>query len=546
MSLARRARTLAVAAALSALALPLAACGGSSAASGPTGTASSSAQPVDGGALTFAIGNDPISLNPDGTGSGNDTLYVTRQLVDSLLWQDPKDGSLKPWLASSWEANADSTQFTFHLRDGVTFSDGTPFDADAVKANFDDVIAAGAKSTAAPSFVGYTSTTVVDPHTVQVAFAAPNAAFPQATSTVALGFVAKSTLAIPFDQRSSGKGVIGTGPFVLDHYTKDTETVLNARTDYAWGPAGATSHPHLKSVTFQVIPEQGVRTGALTSDQVDAIGGVQPTDIETIQGAGLDLVHRANPGISFGLTFDEARPLGADPAVRQAVALAIDPKVVRDTALSDGFAVAKSPLASTTPGVADESKLIVTDPKKAEQVLQADGWAKGSDGIYAKDGQKLAPVLAWITNFGPNETSVQLIQQQLKAVGIDATLWSGAVPDFIKGLSTGTGQFDLVWGNLSRADGDVLRTQYSVKATNYYHLNDPDLEALLQKQLTISDTKARADVLAQAQARLVTQHHVVPVHELTTYLGLQPKVHGVALGADSRLDQLTGAWVDGK
>ncbi|WP_028046792.1 ABC transporter substrate-binding protein [Cellulomonas sp. URHE0023] len=524
----------------------LAACSSGTTEAGSDESASTAADaPVDGGDLTFAIGNDPISLNPSGVGSGNDTFYVTRQLVDSLLWQDPADGSLKPWLATKWEANADATQFTFTLRDDVTFSDGTPFTAESVKKNFDDAIAAGAKSSAAASFIGYAGTTVVDPTTVTVAFTTPNAAFPQASSSVALGLVADSTLAIPFDDRASGTGVVGTGPFTLDHYTKDTETVLKARPEYAWGPAGRenTGKAHLDSVTFQVIPEAGVRTGALTSDQVNVIGGVQPTDIATLEDSGFDVVHRANPGITFGLTFNEAGALGSDPAVREAIALTVNPTEVRDTALNDGFAVAQGPLASTTPGVADVSTSIVTDPKKAASVLEKAGWAKGADGIYAKDGKPLAPVLVWITNFSPNQTSVELIQQELKANGIDAQLWSGAVPDFQAKLKEGS--FDLVWGNLSRADGDVLRTQYSTAATNFYKLADPDLEALLQKQLTIGDPTERDAVLADAQERLVTQHHVVPVHELTTFLGLDTDVHDVQLGADSRLDQLTQAWIAG-
>jgi len=536
-------RTLRIATGLAALGLALTACStGTTPAASSSGSAS--ATPVDGGDLTFAIGNDPISVNPAGIGSGNDTLYVTRQLVDSLLWQDPADGSLEPWLATTWEANADQTEFTFTLRDGVTFSDGTPFTAASVKANFDDSVAAGAKSSAAASFIGYQGTTIVDDHTVKVAFATPNAAFPQATSTVALGFVADSTLAIPFDERASGKGVVGTGPFVLDHYTKDTETVLTARDGYAWSPADrkGAGAPHLAKVTFQVAPEASVRTGSLTSGQVQAIGGVQPTDIPTLEDAGLQLVSRANPGIPFGLTFNESSDLGKDPAVREAIALAIDPTQIRDTALSDGFKVAVGPLASTTPGVADESSHLVTDPAKAASVLESDGWVKGADGIYAKGGTKLAPVLAWITNFSPNQTSVELVQSELKAVGIDVTLWSSAVPDFQAKLKDGS--FDLVWGNLSRADGDVLRTQYSTTATNFYRIDDPTLEKLLQEQLATGDPAKRTDLLAQAQERLVTQHHVIPVHELTTYLGLAKDAHGIDLGADSRLDQLTTAWVD--
>lgn len=536
-----RARALA-ALAVPALALGLTACGSSPDAA--PADANPSGAPVEGGDLTFAIGNDPISLNPSGSGSGNDTWYVTRQLVDSLVWQDPADGSLRPWLATRWTVDADATHFTFTLRDDVTFSDGTPLTAENVKRTFDDAIAAGALSQAAPLLAGYAQSTVLDPHTVEVAFSRPNAAFLQAASTIALGIVGDATLAVPFADRASGEAVVGSGPFVLDHYTKDTETVLTAREDYAWGPDGRenTGAPHLDSVTFQVLPEAGVRTGSLTSEQVDVAGGIAPNDIPAVRDAGLGLVTRANPGIVFGLSFNGASPLGADPAVREAVSLAIDREEVRDTALTEEFAVAASVLSRTTPGAADLSEDLVTDADEAVAVLEDAGWEREGDGLFEKDGAPLELDVVWISNFGPNQTSLELIQQQLKDVGIGVTLWSGTVPEFTERLKAG--DFDAAWGNLSRADGDVLRTQYSTAATSYYRVADPELEALLQEQLAVADPAARTEVVRAVQERLLSTRAQVPVHELTTVVGTLPDVHGVELGADSRLDQLTSAWLD--
>lgn len=518
-------------------ALVLTACG--STAAGP-GTAAST-EPVQGGDLTFAIANDPISLNPSGTGSGNDTLYVTRQLVDSLLYQNPETGALDPWLATSYTSNADATEFTFALRDDVTFSDGTPFTAANVKATFDDIVAAGALSQAVSSFVGYAGTDVVDAHTARVRFSAPNAAFPNSTASVALGIVGDATLTVPYDQRADGAAVVGSGPFTLKSYTKDTATVLAARADYAWGPAalGNAGRARLDTVTFQIVPEAGVRTGSLTSDQVDVAGGIQPGDVASIEQAGYPLVSRGNPGVTFGISFNLSHPIVADLSVRQAIAAAIDAKTVRDTALNDSFAIATSVLAKNTPGYADQSAALAYDPARAGKLLDAAGWKAGADGIREKDGAKLQLKLWWITNFGPNQTSLELIQQELKAVGVDLQLQSGPVPDFLEAQKNG--DFDLVWGNLSRADGDVLRTTFS-KATTRYRIDDPALETLLQQQLATSDPTARDAVLAQAQARIASQVYQIPVHELTSILGTQESVHAVSLGADSRLDSLVAAW----
>ena len=89
----------------------------------------------------------------------------------------------------------------------------------------------------------------------------------------------------------------------------------------------------------------------------------------------------------------------------------------------------------------------------------------------------------------------------------------------------------------------MLRTAFSTAGTNYYRIDDPDLEALLQEQVAIGDPAARDEVLAEAQSRVVEQAHQIPVFELTTVLAFDEDVHGARLGADSRIDQLADAWV---
>ncbi|MDR6171415.1 ABC transporter substrate-binding protein [Curtobacterium sp. SORGH_AS_0776] len=508
------------------------------------GTASSSSsKPVDGGSLTYAIANDPITLNPTGTGAGNDTLAITRQLVDSLLWQDPSDGSLKPWLATKYSANADATAFTFDLRSGVTFSDGSAFDATAVKDTFDDIAKAGASSTAAAYFSGYRETKVVDDDTVEVDFTTPNAAFPNATASVALGIVAPKTTETPFEDRADGTAVIGTGPFTLSSYTKNTSTVLTKRKDYDWGPAARsnTGAAHLSKVTFQVVPEASVRTGSLQSGQLDAISSVQPSDVDTLESQ-YELVTRANPGQVFGLTFNQKRPLVSDLVVRRAIAQAVDPKTVRDTSLNDLFEVATSVLGSTTPGYTDTSPAISYDPAAAEQALDEAGWKTGSDGIRAKDGQELRLKLIWITNFGPNQTSLELIQQELRKVGVGLTLESGTVPQYL--ANTSSGDWDLAWDNSSRADGDVLRSKFSSDGAQSIGAADGTLDALFTKELSQSSSTERAATFAAIQERIASQVDFVPVHELTSIIATTKDVHGIAFGADTRLDQLTGAWTN--
>jgi peptide/nickel transport system substrate-binding protein len=496
-----------------------------------------------GGTLTFGLSTDPISIQPRGGGAGNDQLNVARQLFDSLLEQDPSTGKLIPWLAESYDVSPDAKTFTFHLRDDVTFSDGTPLTAQVVKDNFDDIVASGAKATWVISyFAGYANSTVVDDHTVSVTFTTPSAAFPQAVATSGMGIVAESTLAVPFEDRATAN-LVGTGPFTLQSYTKDSEVVLLKRDGYKWAPGDRsnTGDAYLDKIVFKIIPEAGVRTGSLQSGQVAAIGGVPPQDIDTLRSGGFDIVARPNPGITFGITPVQNKAPLDDVRVRQAIAAAIDTTDVRDTVLSDDFAVGASVLSQTTPGFKGVDELIANDPDAAGKLLDEAGWTRSGNDVREKDGVKLHLVLGWLNNFGPNQAALELIQAQLAESGIDLELKSTTAPEFTQGLASGA--YDLVWSNLSRADGDVLRTAFSTAGTNYYHVDDPELEALLQQQVATADPAARDQILAQIQSRIASQAEQIPVFELTTVLALTDEVHDVSLGADSRLHQLTDAWV---
>lgn len=222
------------------LSLTLAACSSGSSTS-PAGGAS--AKPHAGGHLTFALGSDPICVDPHQAAT-NDAVYAARGLVDSLTDQDSATGRIAPWLATSWEVSPDASAFTFHLRDGATFSDGTPVDAQSVKANFDAVVKLGAKSIFGSGYLsGYRSTEVIDAHTAKVTFDHPNAQFLQATSTTTLGLLAPASLKRSAESLCAGP-LTGSGPFTLDSYTPGRSVELSRRANYTGAPpCGDTPAP---------------------------------------------------------------------------------------------------------------------------------------------------------------------------------------------------------------------------------------------------------------------------------------------------------------
>lgn len=514
----------------------LSACG-----SGGGDSGSGAGQPKSGGTLTFAVGSDAGCVDPQQVAS-NETIYSVRQVVDSLTDQDPKTGKIVPWLAKSWDVSSDATTFTFHLRSGVTFSDGSKLTAQVVKDNFDAVPKLGALGTLAEGYLsGVKSTTVVDPLTVKVTFSQPNAQFLQATSTHSLGIESSASVK-KTPQRKCSDGVIGSGPFVLKQYVQNQSLTLAKRTGYAWGSSlwSRKGEAYLDKLLFKVVPEAGVRAGSLQSGQVDAVSSVGKANEAALKGGQVTLQRRANPGVVFGLGLNNSRPLLKDAKVRQAILYAVDRQQIADTVFPTGTRPATSVLAHTTPDYTDLASGLTFDAAAAKSSLDGAGWKTGSDGIRAKDGKKLSLTIKWFPNAATNQPALELIQQQLKAVGVEVVLKQLQITQFAPTLQSG--DYDAVWGNVTRADPDILRSSFSTKLANFYRLPVSSLDTALSGQAATVDGAKRRQLVTQAQQLIVQNAHYVPVVELQTQLGVAKKVHDLNFDASSRI-QLHDTWI---
>ncbi|MGW1801464.1 ABC transporter substrate-binding protein [Streptomyces sp. NPDC001984] len=514
----------------------LTACG-----SGGGDSGSGSGQPESGGTLTFAVGSDAGCVDPQQVAS-NETIYSVRQIVDSLTDQDPKTGKIVPWLAKSWDISSDTTTFTFHLRSGVTFSDGSKLTAQVVKDNFDAVPKLGALGTLAEGYLsGVKNTTVVDPLTVKVTFSQPNAQFLQATSTHSLGIESSASVKKTPQQKCSD-GVIGSGPFVLKQYVQNQSLTLAKRTGYAWGSSlwSKKGEAYLDKLVFKVVPEAGVRAGSLQSGQVDAVSSVGKANEAALKGGQVTLQRRANPGVVFGLGLNNSRPLLKYAKVRQAILYAIDRQQIADTVFPTGTQPATSVLAHTTPDYTDLTSGLTFDAAKAKSLLDGAGWKTGSDGIRAKDGKKLSLTIKWFPNAATNQPALELIQQQLKAVGVEVVLKQLQITQFAPTLQSG--DYDAVWGNVTRADPDILRSSFSTKLANFCRLPASSLDTALSEQAATVDGAKRRQLVPQAQQLIVQNARYVPVVELQTQLGVAKKVHDLNFDASSRI-QLHDTWI---
>ncbi|WP_336633215.1 MULTISPECIES: ABC transporter substrate-binding protein [unclassified Microbacterium] len=532
-----RSRAAALTAAGGALALVLTACAGGAPAAAPT---ASSAAAVPGGNLTFAISVDSQCIDPQQVGN-NDAIAIARQTVASLTTQDPATGEILPWLAESWTVNDDATSFTFTLRDGATYADGAPIDAASVKTNFEAIQALGAKASLGSSYLaGLTGIEVPDARTVTVDFSAPSAQFLQATSTFSLGLLSPATAAVGQADRCLGN-YVGSGPFSVKSYTPNQGAVLERRTGYAWAPptAAHTGDAYLDTITYVVIPESGNRTGSLQSGQIDATTGIAPTDEPLFQTDGFWTLNRANPGVVYNLYANQSTPTLADKAVRQAIQKGIDRAQITASLLGPEDTPAVSPLSSSTPSFTDLSDVLVYDPAAAEKLLDGAGWTVGPDGIRQKDGEKLSFLVTYWQS--PKEV-LELVQQQLRQIGVDLQLKFAAFADVQ--AAQANGDYDFSYGNLTRADPDVLRTIFSSQGTNNSTRRTAvePIDELLAEQASITDRAARQKVVDEAATLLVTDAYSIPIYQLSTTITAAKKVAGLTFEASSRLD-FYDAWI---
>ncbi|NKY09438.1 ABC transporter substrate-binding protein [Cellulomonas hominis] len=520
----------AVAALATAAVLALSACSGTAGEGGGGASDDAAAgEPTYGGTLRVGFSDDTGNYDPQQRPQLH-ARTISRQITDTLTDQDPETGEILPWLATGWEISEDTREFTFTLRDGVTFSDGTPFDAEVVKANFDRVVAIGPLAYIGAGYLrNYVGSEVLDEHTVKVTFSEPNAQFLQATATQSLGILSLGTLALDAAEVAAGN-VVGTGPYVLDAYVPDQSITLSVREDYAW-PSPLYENQgrgYYDSIEVSFVPEATTLAGALSSGQVDVAYILDAASAASVEASDAELVATPMPAISIPIVPFVYREVFSDERTRRALSLATDRQAIVDTVFQGRYEPATGVLTTTNPGYVDLSEELQHDPDAAAELLDEAGWTEvGDDGIRSNAaGERLAPSIEYVGTGTSTEALLQLLQQQWREVGIDLVLKpvAEASEDPLHAHT-----YDLSTWSQTRADPDVLRTVYSSFYENQSFLfdnADPELDALLGTLQTTTDAAARLEVSEQVQRLILERGYTVPLYDLTQYTAHAAGVSG--------------------
>jgi peptide/nickel transport system substrate-binding protein len=471
-----------------------------------------------GGTLVIgADGDVPGVIASRSTGSPEKRVLYA--IFEGLVAPDPKTLDPAPALAESWDISSDATVFTFHLRKGVTFHDGTPFDAEAAQftfeINFDpahpyfDPVGAGI---AKARFGTLTKVEVLDPYTLRVTQSEPRSDFLLQLSDPPAFFTSPAAIK-QYGMNEIGNHPVGTGPFRFVEWERGSKLVLERNQSY-WGEG-----PYLDRLIIRPIPEAGARVAGLKSGEVDLIQDVPTDSIPVLQAD-------PNYGVAIGtvgaglwaFTFNVQEKPFDDQRVRQAVNYAINREaLVRDLLKGAGTIATQN----MPPGRPEYDPTTIRgygyDPARAKQLLAEAGYPNGFRTIWQRPSSVLGPTVL-----------AEFIQSNLKDVGIEVEFQNfeaGAYQVMVRSpIPAGIGALN--W----RVTADVLNFErrYSSKAIppagyNFGQYVNPRVDDLFAKARSEPDAKQRSALYKQIDQIVVDDAPLLFVYH-----------HGYSVAYDKR------------
>ena len=466
--------------------------------------------------LTIAMQLEPPHLDPTSAAAGaiDSVLYAN---VFEGLTRFMSDGAVVPGLAESWEISEDGTVYTFNLRDGVTFHDGTSMDAEDVKFSLDRARAEDSANAQKALFDGIEDVTVVDSTTVRVTLSAPNGNF---LFNMAWG---DAVIVAPESIEDIKQTPIGTGAFKFDQWVQGDRIEISRNPDY-WGDA-----PALESATFKFISDPTAAFAAVMAQDVDAFAGFPAP--ENLPQFEADPRFQVLVGSTEGetiLSTNNKMPPFDDVRVRQAVAHAIDRQSIIDGAMFGLGSPIGTHFAPHNPDFVDLTAQSQFDPEKAKALLAEAGFSEGFTTTL-----KLPPP-SYARRGG------EIIAAQLRAVGIETEItnleWAQWLEEVFRGKDFGltivshTEPFDI---------GIYARPDY------YFQYDNPEFQALMTTLGETSDPAERSDLLAQAQKTIADDYVNGYLFQLAYPTVADARIEGLWQNAPTQATDLTGVrWTN--
>ena len=390
--------------------------------------------------LVFVNYRDIRDLNPH--------LYAGEMYAQEMLYETlvniTADG-YEGCLAESWDISDDGKTYTFHIRDGVKFSDGEVCDANAIKANFDAIIENKDRHTWLEMMNLLVGVSAPDDKTFVIELSEPY--YPLLTE---LGVTRPFAMISPkvMKDGSTKDGVnayIGTGPYVLTDFVTDEYAVFEANENY-WG-----EQPKIKKITVKVIPDNQTRILALEKGEIDMIFGKNMIDADAInQYTGNDkfTVSLSDPTSTRQIVLNTTRDVLADKEVRQALQHATNKQTISEGIFYGLEQPADTLFAKTVPYCDIDLEPYAYDVELAQSMLDEAGWVVGSDKIREKDGQKLNIDLLYNSDSVTEKAIAEYLQSEYQKIGIALNIHGEEEQSYRDNMKAGNFDmvFNICWG----------------------------------------------------------------------------------------------------
>ncbi|MFB6468371.1 ABC transporter substrate-binding protein [Cytobacillus sp. Hz8] len=477
-----------------------------------------SGEKTAGGTLIFGRGGDSVALDPINATDG-ESFKITDNVFDTLVSFGKDNTEIEPGLAEKYESTKDGLKYTFHLRKGIKFHDGTDFNADAVVFNFDRW-----KKGPAEEFPYYVSqfgdnikeVKAVDDYTVEITLNRVVAPFYKNLAMSAFGISSPAAIEKYGDKYKEHP--VGTGPFKFVEWKRNDTITLEKNKDY-W----QKGLPKLDKVVFRTIPDNSARLNALSAGEVDLIDGVNFSDVESIK-ANKDLQIFYRPSLNVGyLGLTATRGPLKDKKVRQALNYAVDKKALIDAFYAGAADPAKNPIPPTIDGYNDDIKDYPYDPEKAKALLKEAGydnsqtlelWAMPVPRDYMPNGQKVAEAL----------------QKNFADVGVKTKIVSYEWATYLDKASKGEADMFLLGWTGDNGDADnflyALLDEDSIGSNNYSYFKNDEMHKLLIEAQSTNDQAKRDKLYKKAQEIIKEEAPWIPLVHSTPVIAGKKSVSG--------------------
>jgi len=466
-----------------------------------------------GGTVIVAMNLEPDTLDPHVT-SSKYSRQVVHTVYETLVNYDEEGRKFEPGLASSWEVSDDGLAWTFHLREGVKFHDGTPLNAEAIKINFERMLDPATESTGSIYKVGPLDTIeIVDDLTVKLHFTKPyGAALP---NYVEPDMSIVSPAAIEEYGRELYNHMVGTGPFRFVEWEQRDHITLEKYDDYDWARPSATHDgpAYLEQVIWKFVPEDATRTATLMTGEADIIQQVPSDDFARIAAnPKFQTAFSAQPGLTPSVMLNVTKPPTDDVRVRKALAYLFDTDAIVRGAYGSMHEVSYNLLSPLTSGYIPEASVFEFDPEKGVALLEEAGWTDSDgDGWRDKDGEKMHLVYPILPH---HKDKAVIAASVLAEYGIEVEVF--AVDNPAQQIFGQEGKHNMFFLRSTRADvASIMNVLFACENVgagwNMSHYCVDEAQAMIEAGDGEADPEKRQEIYAELQMKLAEDVVAIPM-----------------------------------